>query len=37
MTTRAPLDLKQTINLPKRILPMKANLVESEPARLRRG
>lgn len=36
MATRAPLDLKQTINLPRRILPMKANLVESEPARLRR-
>ncbi len=36
MSTRAPLDLKQTINLPKKILPMKANLVQSEPERLRR-
>ncbi len=36
MTTQAPLDLKSTINLPKRILPMKANLVQSEPARLKR-
>jgi isoleucyl-tRNA synthetase len=36
MTTHAPLDLKRTINLPQKILPMKANLVEAEPARLRR-
>jgi isoleucyl-tRNA synthetase len=34
MSARAPLDVKRTINLPARILPMKANLVQSEPARL---
>jgi isoleucyl-tRNA synthetase len=36
MATQAPLDLKSTINLPAKILPMKANLVQSEPARLNR-
>lgn len=36
MMTRTPLDLKSTLNLPAKILPMKANLVHSEPARLQR-
>jgi isoleucyl-tRNA synthetase len=34
MTTETVLDLKSTINLPGKALPMKANLVQSEPARL---
>ncbi|MCS6805014.1 MAG: isoleucine--tRNA ligase [Acidobacteriota bacterium] len=36
MTTDTPLDLKQTINLPAKLLPMKANLIHAEPARLER-
>jgi isoleucyl-tRNA synthetase len=34
METETVLDLKATINLPAKTLPMKANLVQSEPARL---
>jgi isoleucyl-tRNA synthetase len=36
MSTQAPLDLKKTINLPKTGFAQKANLAQSEPARLRR-
>ncbi|HEX3559125.1 MAG TPA: isoleucine--tRNA ligase [Pyrinomonadaceae bacterium] len=36
MSTQAPLDLKKTINLPKTGFAQKANLAQSEPARLKR-
>src|SRR5919199_1882989 len=36
MTTQAPLELKKTINLPKTAFAQKANLTQSEPARLAR-
>ncbi|HEY0078327.1 MAG TPA: isoleucine--tRNA ligase [Pyrinomonadaceae bacterium] len=36
MSTEAPLDLKKTINLPKTGLAQKANLGQSEPARLKK-
>ncbi|MBI4469407.1 MAG: class I tRNA ligase family protein, partial [Acidobacteria bacterium] len=36
MTTEAPFDLKSTINLPSKQLSMKANLVQTEPVRLKR-
>src|ERR1043165_9881420 len=34
MSTETPLDLKKTINLPKTAFAQKANLAQSEPARL---
>src|SRR2546423_8877848 len=34
MSTETPLDLKKTINLPKTAFSQKANLAQSEPARL---
>src|ERR1041384_1084814 len=36
MSTQAPLDLKKTINLPKTGFAQKANLAQTEPARLKR-
>jgi isoleucyl-tRNA synthetase len=36
MSTETPLDLKKTINLPKTGFPQKANLAQSEPARLKK-
>jgi isoleucyl-tRNA synthetase len=36
MSTQAPLDLKKTVNLPKTGFAQKANLAQSEPARLKR-
>lgn len=36
MSTEAPLDLKKTINLPKTGFAQKANLAQSEPARLKK-
>jgi isoleucyl-tRNA synthetase len=36
MSTEAPLDLKKTVNLPKTGFAQKANLAQSEPARLKR-
>ncbi|MBX7222439.1 MAG: isoleucine--tRNA ligase [Blastocatellia bacterium] len=36
MTTQASLDLKKTVNLPSKDLPMKGNLTQAEPARLKR-
>ena len=36
MSTEAPLDLKKTVNLPKTAFAQKANLAQSEPARLKR-
>lgn len=36
MSTQAPLDLKKTINLPKTGFSQKANLAQSEPARLKK-
>jgi isoleucyl-tRNA synthetase len=36
MSTEAPLDLKKTVNLPKTNFPQKANLGQSEPARLKK-
>ena len=36
MSTQAPLDLKKTINLPKTSFAQKANLGQSEPARLKK-
>ena len=36
MSTEAPLDLKKTVNLPKTGFPQKANLGQTEPARLKR-
>ncbi|HKC62913.1 MAG TPA: isoleucine--tRNA ligase [Pyrinomonadaceae bacterium] len=36
MSTETPLDLKKTINLPKTAFSQKANLAQSEPARLKR-
>ncbi|HST51029.1 MAG TPA: isoleucine--tRNA ligase [Pyrinomonadaceae bacterium] len=36
MSTQAPLDLKKTINLPKTAFAQKANLAQTEPARLKR-
>jgi isoleucyl-tRNA synthetase len=36
MSTEAPLDLKKTVNLPKTGFAQKANLSQSEPARLKR-
>ncbi|HEX8853485.1 MAG TPA: hypothetical protein VF754_08360 [Pyrinomonadaceae bacterium] len=36
MSTQAPLELKKTINLPKTGFAQKANLPQSEPARLKR-
>src|SRR4029453_16241049 len=34
MSTETPLELKKTVNLPKTAFPQKANLAQSEPARL---
>src|ERR1044072_5006915 len=34
MSTETPLDLKKTVNLPKTAFSQKANLTQSEPARL---
>ena len=34
MSTETPLDLKKTVNLPKTAFSQKANLAQSEPARL---
>src|ERR687885_1946561 len=36
MSTETPLDLKKTVNLPKTAFSQKANLAQSEPARLKR-
>ena len=36
MSTQAPLELKKTINLPKTGFAQKANLAQTEPARLKR-
>src|ERR1044071_9780088 len=36
MSTETPLDLKKTINLPKTGFSQKANLAQSEPARLKK-
>src|SRR5919107_5743612 len=36
MSTEAPLDLKKTVNLPKTAFGQKANLAQSEPARLKK-
>ena len=36
MSTETPLDLKKTINLPKTDFAQKANLAQSEPARLQK-
>ena len=36
MSTEAPLDLKKTVNLPKTAFAQKANLAQSEPARLKK-
>ncbi|HJU56409.1 MAG TPA: isoleucine--tRNA ligase [Pyrinomonadaceae bacterium] len=36
MSTEAPLDLKKTVNLPKTAFSQKANLAQSEPARLKK-
>src|ERR671915_1753571 len=36
MSTETPLDLKKTVNLPKTAFAQKANLVQSEPARLKK-
>ena len=36
MSTETPLDLKKTINLPKTAFAQKANLAQSEPARLKK-
>src|SRR5882724_10955114 len=36
MTTETPLDLKKTVNLPKTAFAQKANLAQSEPARLKK-
>src|SRR5918998_2767773 len=36
MATEAPLDLKKTVNLPKTAFAQKANLAQSEPARLKK-
>jgi isoleucyl-tRNA synthetase len=36
MSTETPLDLKKTVNLPKTAFGQKANLAQSEPARLKR-
>jgi isoleucyl-tRNA synthetase len=36
MSTQAPLDLKKTVNLPKTAFAQKANLAQTEPARLKR-
>jgi isoleucyl-tRNA synthetase len=36
MSTEAPLDLKKTVNLPKTSFAQKANLAQSEPARLKK-
>src|SRR3954463_4424601 len=36
MSTEAPLDLKKTVNLPKTAFSQKANLGQSEPARLKK-
>jgi isoleucyl-tRNA synthetase len=36
MTTETPLDLKATVNLPKTAFPLKGNLAQNEPARLRK-
>ena len=36
MSTETPLDLKKTINLPKTNFSQKANLAQSEPARLQK-
>jgi isoleucyl-tRNA synthetase len=36
MSTQAPLDLKKTVNLPRTGFAQKANLAQSEPARLKR-
>src|ERR1700754_3037506 len=35
MSTQSPLDLKKTINLPKTAFAQKANLAQTEPARLK--
>src|SRR5918997_3562440 len=37
MATEAPLELKRTVNLPKTAFAQKANLGQSEPARLKKG
>ena len=36
MSTQAPLELKKTVNLPKTGFAQKANLGQTEPARLKR-
>ena len=36
MSTETPLDLKKTVNLPKTSFSQKANLAQSEPARLKK-
>src|SRR5918992_3183268 len=36
MSTETPLDLKKTVNLPKTAFGQKANLAQSEPARLKK-
>src|SRR2546423_8411712 len=36
MSTQAPLELKKTINLPKTGFAQKANLAQTEPARMKR-
>ncbi len=36
MSTETPLDLKTTVNLPKTDFPLKGNLAQNEPARLRK-